>query len=193
MLRFRSVISSHRSTITTRKPFCSNQRYQEPFQGGERNFWKLETKAIPPSVPPKRYIRKALSIVFTLISSFLVAQSFLLGYKLEKQPEIIEIFQDPDVCNDTKKFMHSLSQLYLSDNEENIVMQMTDEEFSRIHSQSMTIVVQLLYPARCIFKFFGVKPSENPQLKPEVINILNKLNEQILEDIRKKKDKDSKK
>jgi hypothetical protein len=186
MLRFRSKISSHPSTITIRKPFCTNQRYQEPFQGGERNFWKLETKAIPPPIPPKRYIRKALSIVFTVISSFLVAQSFLLGYKLEKQPKIIETFQDPEVCNDTKKLIHSLSQLYLSDKEKNIVMQMTDEEFNRIHNQSMTFVVQLLYPARCILKLFGVTPSENPQLKPEVINILNKLNEQILEDIKKR-------
>jgi hypothetical protein len=186
MLRIRRIILSQQSRITVNKSLCTNQRYQEPFQGGERNFWKLEAKEIPPVPPPKRYIRKAFSIFFAVITSLLVSQSLLLGYKLEKNPEIIEILQEPEVFNDSKTLIFSLSQLYLDDDEKNIIMRMTDEDFKRVHFQSMAIVVQLLYPSRCILRLFGVKPSENPQLKPEVISILNKINQQILDEIKKK-------
>lgn len=182
----RSIILSQQSRIAVSKSLCTNQRYQEPFQGGERNFWKAEAKEIPPVPPPKRYIRKAVSIFFTVITSLLVSQSLLLGYKLEKNPEIIEILQEPEVFKDSKKLIFSLSQLYLDDDEKNVVVRMTDEDFKRVHFQTMATVVQLLYPCRCILRLFGVKPSENPQLKPEVIIILNKLNEQILDEIKKK-------
>lgn len=189
MLRIRSGLLSRRPTIIISKSFCSNQRYQEPYQGGERNFWKSETKVIPP-IPPKRYVRKAFSILLVVISSFLVTLSLTLALELEKHPEIIELFSDPEVSNDSKDIILSLSQLYLNENERNRVKNISDEEYKSMHSNSMEIALMLLSPARYMWRLFGVTHSEIFLRKTEVRSILSKLHAKILDDIKKKESND---